>query len=92
MLLLGAIDAEREITERKLNANILCTVHDSLIVECAEDLVEVVEELLVRNIQKDRGLNIPGAPMGVGRDSEEGGSMDYSCSKLKKQYPEVAAI
>lgn len=92
ILLLGAIDAEAEITARKLDAQILCMVHDSVVAEVHESCVEEYLELVVRNIQKDRGLMIPGAPMGVDSDSEDGGSFDYSCGKLQKQYPTVAAL
>lgn len=92
ILLLGSIDADNEITARGLDARILCLVHDSIVAEVREDLVDEYLDIVVRNIQKDRGLMIDGAPMGVGIDSEEGGSFDYSCGKLQKQYPTVAAL
>lgn len=92
ILLLGGIDADNEIEERGLDARILCLVHDSVVAEVHESCVDEYLELVVRNIQKDRGLMIPGAPMGVDSDSEEGGSRDYSCGKLEKQYPTVAAL
>ena len=92
ILLLGGIDADNEIEERGMDARILCLVHDSVVAEVHESCVEEYLELVVRNIQKDRGLMIDGAPMGVDSDSEVGGSFDYSCGKLIKQYPSVAAL
>jgi DNA polymerase I-like protein with 3'-5' exonuclease and polymerase domains len=92
ILLLGGIDADEEIETKGLDARILCLVHDSVVAEVHESCVEEYLEIVVRNIQKDRGLSIPGAPMGVDSDSESGGSFDYSCGKLEKQYPSVAVL
>lgn len=90
-LCLGAIDAYKEINERNMDARIIALVHDSIVAVVREDLVEDYLELVVRNIQKDRGCSIPGVPIGVEQDSEPGGSDDYSCGKLAKMYPELAA-
>jgi hypothetical protein len=57
-----------------------------------EDCVDTYGEILVTCLQSDRGCSIPGAPIGVEFDSEEGGSLDYSCGKLEKSYPKVAAL
>lgn len=89
-LLLGAIDADNEIMRTGLDAEIFALVHDSVVAVVREDLVDVYTEIVVRNIQKDRGCSIPGCPIGVAADSEPGGSDDYSCGKLKKAYPTLA--
>lgn len=93
-LLLGAIDADREIEELGLQdeMKIIMLVHDSVVAIVREDLVDQYNELIVRNIQKDRGISIAGTPIGVGQDSEDGGSVDYSCGKVKGQHPIIAAI
>lgn len=92
ILLLGAIDADIEIMESGLDAEIIGLVHDSIVGIVREDQVDLYNEIIVRNVQKDRGLMIPGAPMGMDEDTEPGGSEDYSGGKMKKDYPEVAAI
>lgn len=91
-LLLGAVDADIEIMEKGLDASIFALVHDSVVAEVREDQVTEYLEILVRNVQVDRGCSIPGSPIGLEQDTEEGGSVDYSGTKLAKMYPEVAAI
>lgn len=91
-LLLGAVDTDIEIMEKGLDANIFALVHDSVVAEVREDQVTEYLEILVRNVQTDRGCSIPGYPIGLEQDTEEGGSVDYSGGKLAKSYPEVAAV
>lgn len=91
-LLLGAIDADLEIMEKGIDASIFALVHDSVAAEVREDQVEEYFEILTRNIQKDRGCSIPGAPIGLDQETEEGGSTDYSGSKFYKTYPELAKL
>lgn len=91
-LLLGALEADKEIREKGLDISIFALVHDSIVAEVREDLVDVYDEIVIRNIQKDRGCSIPGCPIGVSSDSEDGGSADYSCGKLAKFYPQIAEI
>lgn len=91
-LLMGALEADLEIIQKDLDANIFALVHDSVVAEVREDQVEEYLEILYRCIQKDRGCSIPGYPIGVDQDTEEGGSVDYSGKKLAKEYPELAAI
>lgn len=80
--LLGGIDAEKEIRERNMDARIFALVHDSILAEVAEDCIEDYKELLIRNIQKDRGVSIQGAPIGC--DIEVGD--DYSLGKYVEKY------
>jgi len=80
--LMGAIDAHNEIKEKKLDAHIFALVHDSILAEVREDLVDEYTEILLRNIQTDRGLTIPGTPIGCDMDVGD----DYSFGKFEKQY------
>ena len=80
--LLGAIDAHREVKEKKLPAKIFALVHDSILAEVEEDAVEEYCEILKRNVQKDRGLSIPGCPIGCDFDIGD----DYSFGKYTKEY------
>lgn len=91
-LLLGALEADLELIDKNIDANIFALVHDSVVAEIREDQVTEYLEILYRCIQKDRGCSIPGYPIGVDQDTEEGGSVDYSGKKLAKEYPELAAI
>lgn len=90
-LLLGAIEANDVIKACDIDAKIFALVHDSVVAMVREDQVDVYSEILVSCLQKDRGCSIAGAPIGVEFDSEEGGSVDYSCGKLEGAYPNVAA-
>lgn len=90
-LLLGAIDMHRCIKEFNLDARIFALVHDSVVALVKDEDVEKFSELLVYCLQVDRGCSIEDCPVGVEFDSEPGGSRDYSCGKLEKMYPEVAA-
>lgn len=80
--LFGAIDAEKEIRERKMDAKIFALVHDSILAEVAEDTIEDYKELLIRNVQRDRGVSIPGAPIGCDVDVGD----DYSLGKYLEKY------
>ncbi|BAV81267.1 DNA polymerase [Vibrio phage VCPH] len=97
-LLIGCIDTDRELEERGLDAEIVALVHDSIVAIVREDLVDEYNEILYRNIQQDRinaqgdYLGIRGTPIGIDSDSEDGGSRDYGCGKLKKMFPHIAVI
>lgn len=91
-LLLGAVDADIEIMDKGLDAEIFALVHDSVVAIVKEEQVEEYLEILTRHIQTDRGCSIPNCPIGLEQDSEPGGSRDYSCGKLDKMFPEVAQL
>ena len=80
--LLGAIDAHREVKEKKLPAKIFALVHDSILAEVEESVVEEYCEILKRNVQRDRGLSISGCPIGCDFDIGD----DYSFGKYAKEY------
>ena len=80
--LLGAIDMHADIQASKMQARIFALVHDSILAEVPEDEIDIYSEKLKYWIQLDRGIKIPGAP--VGCDFEIGD--DYSMGKFEKQY------
>jgi DNA polymerase I-like protein with 3'-5' exonuclease and polymerase domains len=80
--LLGAIDAEAYIRANKMKARIFALVHDSILAEVPEEEVPEYCEILQTYVQLDRGVSIPGAP--VGCDFEIG--EDYSMGKFEIKY------
>ena len=80
--LLGAIDAHREVKEKNLPVKIFALVHDSILAEVSENAVDEYCEIVKRNMQKDRGLSIPGTPIGCDFDIGE----DYSFGKYASKY------
>ena len=80
--LLGAIDMNAFIKSEKLNSRIFALVHDSILAEVPEEEIDTYCSKLQELIQMDRGIFIPGAPIGC--DFEIGD--DYSMGKFEKQY------
>jgi len=84
--LLGAIDIINYIMETKMNAKVIALVHDSIVAEVHESVLDEYLQLARECVQKDRGgLIIPGTPIGVEQEYHE----DYSMGKFEKQYPEL---
>ncbi len=80
--LLGAIDMHNDIQGANMKARIFALVHDSILAEVPENEIEDYCNRLKHWVQYDRGISIPGAP--VGCDFEIGD--DYSMGKFEKQY------
>ena len=80
--LLGGIDMNEHIKATGMKSRIFGLVHDSILAEVPEEEVENYCEKLQAFIQQDRGIFIPGAP--VGCDFEIGA--DYSMGKYEKLY------
>ena len=80
--LLGAIDMHSHIKTHSMKARIFALVHDSILAEVPDEEIEEYSIQLQKYIQLDRGVFIPGAP--VGCDFEVG--EDYSMGKFEKQY------
>ena len=80
--LLGGIDMNEHIKATGMKSRIFALVHDSILAEVPEEEVENYCEKLQAFIQQDRGIFIPGAP--VGCDFEIGA--DYSMGKYEKLY------
>ena len=83
--LLGAIDAHNEVKQKEIPAKIFALVHDSILAEVQEDAVDEYCEILKRSVQKDRGLSIPGCPIGCDFDIGN----DYSFGKFSKKYEDL---
>ena len=80
--LFRAIDMNAFIQSQRMKSKIFALVHDSILAEVPEDEIDFYCEILKKFIQMDRGISIPGAP--VGCDFEIGD--DYSMGKFEKQY------
>jgi DNA polymerase I-like protein with 3'-5' exonuclease and polymerase domains len=80
--LLATIDMHNAITTYGLDARIFMLVHDSIVAEVAEKDVERYCRMLKDFTQKDRGVSIPGAPIGVDQDVGD----DYSFGHFEEVY------
>jgi DNA polymerase I-like protein with 3'-5' exonuclease and polymerase domains len=80
--LLGAIDMGAYIKANNMKSRIFALVHDSILAEVPEDEIEHYSEKLLHFVQLDRGLSIPGAPVGCDFDIAD----DYSLGKFSKLY------
>ena len=78
--LLGAIDTHNAIDSSK--AKIFALVHDSILAEVNIDYVDEYSKIVKDCVQKDRGLSIPGTPVGCDFDIGD----DYSFGKFEKMY------
>ena len=81
--LLGAIDMGEYIKAKGMKARIFALVHDSILAEVPEDEIEHYKEKLLHFVQLDRGLSIPGAPIGCDFEIIH---EDYSNGKFSKLY------
>lgn len=81
--LLGAIDMSEWIKANGKKARIFALVHDSILAEVPEDEVEEYKEKLAGFVQLDRGISIPGAPVGCDFEIVH---EDYSGGKFEKMY------
>ena len=70
------------IQKGNFGARIFALVHDSILAEVPIDEVDYYMEALQDFIQKDRGIIIPGTPIGCDFDIGD----DYSMGKFDKQY------
>lgn len=80
--LLGAIDMHNWIVNNNFPARIFALVHDSILAEVREDMVTEYCDKLRSFVQKDRGIHIPGSPIGC--EFEVGD--DYSFGKFEEKY------
>lgn len=78
--LLAAIDMHNYIKTHKMKARIFALVHDSILAEVPEDEIEHYTGILREFVELDRGISIPGCP--IGSDFEIGD--DYSFGKYEK--------
>jgi DNA polymerase I-like protein with 3'-5' exonuclease and polymerase domains len=80
--LLAAMDTATEVKKQGLDANIFMLVHDSIVALVKDEDVDRYCEILKECTQRDRGVSIPGCPVGI--DVEV--AQDYSMGKFQKQY------
>ena len=81
--LLGAIDMNAWIKANKKKARIFALVHDSILAEVPNEEVDEYMEKLAGFVQMDRGLSIPGCPVGCDFEIVH---EDYSGGKFEKMY------
>ena len=81
--LLGAIDMGAWIKANNKGARIFALVHDSILAEVPEDEVDEYMIKLAEFVQMDRGLSIPGVPVGCDFEIIH---QDYSGGKFEKMY------
>ena len=80
--LLGAIDAHNILKELPYKANIFALVHDSILAEVEINAIDGYKNIIRECVQTDRGLSIPGCPVGCDFDVGD----DYSFGKFEKKY------
>jgi DNA polymerase I-like protein with 3'-5' exonuclease and polymerase domains len=80
--LLGAIDMGAYIKAKGMKSRIFALVHDSILAEVPDDEVDHYSEMLLHFVQLDRGINIPGSPVGCDFEIDT----DYSMGKFEKLY------
>jgi|TARA_R110000744_G_scaffold7005_3_gene24104 DNA polymerase I-like protein with 3'-5' exonuclease and polymerase domains len=81
--LLGAIDMGSWIKANSKKARIFALVHDSILAEVPNDEIDEYMEQLTKFVQLDRGVSIPGVPVGCDFEIIH---EDYSGGKFEKQY------
>jgi DNA polymerase I-like protein with 3'-5' exonuclease and polymerase domains len=86
--LLAAIEMQEYIEKNGMKSRIFALVHDSILAEVPEDELEHYQAQLKKFVQKDRGLSIPGHPIGC--EFEVGD--DYSFGKYEKYEAEWDAL
>ena len=57
-------------------------VHDSILAEVEIDAIDAYKNIIRECVQTDRGLSIPGSPVGCDFDVGD----DYSFGKFEKKY------
>jgi len=87
--LLAAIDMQNWLNANPaFDARIFALVHDSILAEVREDLADEYGEILRGFIQADRGVSIPGSPIGcdfeVGPDYSFGNDNDNPKTKYEQ--------
>ena len=81
--LLGAIDMNAWIKANNKKARIFALVHDSILAEVPDEEEEEYMEKLASFVQMDRGVSIPGVPVGCDFEIVH---EDYSGGKFEKMY------
>jgi DNA polymerase I-like protein with 3'-5' exonuclease and polymerase domains len=83
--LLGAIDTHAWLKVNKFKAKIFALVHDSILAEVPDAEVDEYKAKLLEFVQLDRGVSIPGVPIGCDFDVAD----EYALGKFEKVYGEA---
>ena len=75
-------EMQKYIVKTGMKSKIFALVHDSVLAEVPLDEVELYSAKLKEFIQRDRGLSVPGTPIGCDFDVAD----DYSLGKFEKLY------
>jgi DNA polymerase I-like protein with 3'-5' exonuclease and polymerase domains len=86
--LIGAFESNSIINRRGMKSKIFALVHDSVLAEVPFDEVDEYCNILKTEIQKDRGIYIPGAPIGCDFEIGE----DYSMGKFEQKYGSILNV
>lgn len=81
--LLAAIEMQKWIKKSGSKALIFALVHDSILAEVPESEIDEYCDTLRKFVQKDRGLSIPGTPIGCDFEIAE----DYSMVSDPEKHP-----
>jgi hypothetical protein len=73
------------VEKHKMGAKVFALVHDSILAEVPNDEIELYCEALRGFVQADRGLSIPGTPIGCDFELAE----DYSMGLGSEDHPEM---
>lgn len=85
--LLGAIEMQLYLDAHpEIDARIFALVHDSILAEVKEEHVEEYTRVLIECIKKDRGLTIPGCPIGCDVEVGDDYSMGAFDEHMEKQW------
>jgi len=78
--LLAAIEMNDYIKAKGLKSRIFALVHDSILAEVPDEELEEYTSVLKGFVETDRGISIPGCPIGFDIDIHE----DYSLGKYEE--------
>jgi len=81
--LLGAVDMGSWIKANSKKARIFALVHDSILAEVPNEEIDEYMEQLTKFVQTNRGVSIPGVPVGCDFEIIH---EDYSGGKFEKMY------
>ena len=84
--LLGAMDMGSYIKANNMKAKIFALVHDSILAEVPFDEIDHYKEKLQGFVQMDRGISIPGSPIGCDFEVVH---EDYSNGKFESKYGQI---
>ena len=56
---IAMVNIENELEERKLQSKLILQVHDELVIETKQDELDIVKELLIRNMQDVVKMKVP---------------------------------